>query len=255
MSELENWVLRAVERWAASRYHERHGLVTSYDPQKHRAKVMYQPEQFESDWLPIETNHIGPGFGMAVGLTPGDGKQTGDQVIVRHQEGDIESGKVVKVVHSDVDNPPMVNSGEMVIWTKWGQQIRFNQDGSLTLKTGQTPQGARQPGQTDQQFQQQQQQQQQKVPQTSITLDAQGNIKHQADTDITHTAGNNITDTAGQTHQTNANNIGETAQQQNNRTTMSGDITDTSGKAYNNNAKKVVNVQGGGLSVPPTTIS
>ena len=87
---LENLILTVIERWYTSRYSERHGLVTSYDPKKHLAKVKLMPHGQESGWLPIETGHIGDGFGIAVGLTPGDGKSTGDQVVVRFQEGDYE---------------------------------------------------------------------------------------------------------------------------------------------------------------------
>jgi uncharacterized protein involved in type VI secretion and phage assembly len=164
--DLENLILSTVERVLAGRRSERHGLVTSYDPDKHLAKVTFMPEGQESGWLPIETGHIGNGFGIAVGLTPGDGKKTGDQVIVRYQEGDFESGKIVQRVHSDQDKPPKVQSGEAVLWFRFtktakgqsglsddttqsseqtgeqggqqgtGAQIFFKNDGSLTVTDG-----------------------------------------------------------------------------------------------------------------------
>jgi hypothetical protein len=166
--DLENLILSTIERYMASRYSERHGLVTSYDPERYLAKVTFQPEGQESGWLPIETGHIGNGFGVAVGLQPGDGKSSGDQVIVRYQEGDFESGKIVQRVHSDNDRPPQVQSGEIVLWTRFkktatqqsglgddttdptagseqdaqsgqqgsGQQIFFKKDGSLTITDG-----------------------------------------------------------------------------------------------------------------------
>lgn len=159
--DLENMIQHAIERLMAGRYTERHGLVTSYDPKKHLAKVTFQPEGQESGWLPIETGHIGNGFGIAIGLTPGSGKGSGqggaggggngsqsssqgggekqsqgDQVIVRYQEGDIESGKIVQRVHSDEDKPPEVQSGEMVFWHKNGAKIFFSKDGSLLLQGG-----------------------------------------------------------------------------------------------------------------------
>lgn len=149
-------------------HHERHGVVTSYDPERYLAKVMYMPEGQESGWLPIETGHIGSDYGFAVGLQPGDGKQSGDQVIVRFQEGDLESGKIVQRVHSDNDKPPTVQAGEMVMWAKFkkstgkstigdettddssgsdsdqaqsgqggsGQQFYFKNDGSATITDG-----------------------------------------------------------------------------------------------------------------------
>lgn len=134
--DLERMVQHIIERLMAGRYTERHGLVTSYDPKTHLAKVTFQPEGQESGWLPIETGHIGNGFGIAIGLTPGDGKKTGDQVIVRYQEGDIESGKIVQRVHSDQDKPPRVESGEMVFWHKNGAMIFFNKAGDLILRGG-----------------------------------------------------------------------------------------------------------------------
>jgi phage baseplate assembly protein gpV len=134
--DLENLILRTVERWYASRYSERHGLVTSYDPDKYLAKVVFMPEGQESGWLPIETGHIGNGFGIAIGLTPGDGKETGDQVVVRYQEGDVESGKIVQRVHSDKEKPPRVESGEMVQWHEKGGKIFFKKDGSILIEDG-----------------------------------------------------------------------------------------------------------------------
>lgn len=151
--DLENLILSTVERWWAGRYSERHGLVTSYDSKKHLGKVTYMPEGQESGWLPIETGHIGDSYGIAVGLTPGDGKKTGDQVVVRFQEGDFESGKIVQRVHSDDQKPPQAESGEIVIWTKFkksgggkdsadggqggtGQQITLKKDGSVTVTDG-----------------------------------------------------------------------------------------------------------------------
>jgi uncharacterized protein involved in type VI secretion and phage assembly len=152
-SDRDNEILGVVERWWASRYSERHALVTSYDPKLHLAKVTFQPEGQESGWLPIETGHIGNGYGIATGLTPGDGQSTGDQVVVRYQEGDFESGKIVQRVHSDEEKPPTVQSGETVIWNKFqksgggknsatggqggtGQQLYFKNDGSATLTDG-----------------------------------------------------------------------------------------------------------------------
>ncbi len=175
MSDIENLVFSCIERYMHGgtggignvRAHERHGNVTSYDPDKHLGKVMLMPEGQETGWLSIETGAIGNGYGIAMGLQPGDGKKSGDQVIVRFQEGDIESGKIVQRVHSDSEKPPKVESGEMVIWAKFkqstgnsglgndpaaggagqseypaggqggsGQQLYFKKDGSLTITDG-----------------------------------------------------------------------------------------------------------------------
>jgi len=146
-------ILSTIERWWGGRYSEKHGLVTSYDPKKHLAKVTFQPSGQESGWLPIETGHIGEGFGIAVGLTPGDGKTSGDQVVIRYHGNDVESGKIVQRVHSDNQKPPEVQSGEMVLWTKFqksgggkesadggiggdGQKIYLKKDGTITFTDG-----------------------------------------------------------------------------------------------------------------------
>lgn len=167
MSDIESLVLSTVERWWAGRYSEKHGLVTSYDPKKHLAKVTFQPSGQESGWLPIECHSIGNGFGIASGVNPGDGKTTGDQVVVRYDGNDVESGKVCSGrVFSDQDQPPHVESGELVIWTRFnksesgkanlgddsdqtgsendasgaqggtGQQIYLKKDGTMTMTDG-----------------------------------------------------------------------------------------------------------------------
>lgn len=120
-----------------ARYHERHGLVTSYDPDKYLAKVMLWPGGQETGWLPIETAHVGDDYGIAFGLQPGDGKTTGDQVIVRYQEGDLESGKIVQRVHSNKEKPPTVQSGELIIWGKFRQTEGKSPLGDDTSSDGQ----------------------------------------------------------------------------------------------------------------------
>lgn len=168
MSDIQNSILSTIESWSAGRYTERHGIVSSYDPKNHLAKVTFQPEGQESGWLPIETGHIGNGYGMAFGLHPGQAgvsssgqggqsnvqQNQGDQVVVRYQEGDVESGKITHRVHSDMDKPPEVQSGEMVFWAKFqksgaaapdgadggqggtGQKIYFKKDGSISFEDG-----------------------------------------------------------------------------------------------------------------------
>lgn len=167
--DLEDHFLGILERWWSSKHTERHGLVSSYDPSKYLAKVVLQPGGQETGWLPIETGHIGSTYGIVVGLQPGQGganaqgqggqagpqsQNQGDQVIVQLQEGDFESGKIVQRVHSDQDNPPQAQSGEIRIWTKFqksggstpdaapsgkggtGQEHYFKNDGSLTHTDG-----------------------------------------------------------------------------------------------------------------------
>ena len=222
--KLEHYVMRCVERIMSNKFHERHALVTSYDPKNYRAKVKYQPGGQTSGWLPIQTGHIGNGYGHACGLEAGDGEKTGDQVIVTFND-DLSDGKIVHRVASTVDKPPgPVESGEMVWWTKWGQQIRFNKDGSLTFKTGvptQPDQPAQSPIGNVQQQQTAQSGAQQQTPQSNmksdktvtVTLDAFGNHTIDCDTTITQNAKSQINDNAKESWTSTAptlNTVGNT---------------------------------------------
>ena len=219
---MESFIMRIVERTLGNRKSERHGLVTSYDPKTHRAKVRFQPSGQTSGWLPIETGHIGNGYGIAVGLNTGDGEKTGDQVVVRFDVDDFEGGKIVQRVHSTVDKPPQVESGEMVIYTQWGQQIRFNKDGTLTFKTGldtdadqpaqstlSSPQGTPQQPPTTQQPGQPVR----NKKKVTVTLDDKGNHTIDAETTITQNAQKQINDNAQESWTSTAptlNTVGNT---------------------------------------------
>jgi phage baseplate assembly protein gpV len=125
--DLINLIHREIDRALTARHHERVGLVTSYDKTAHAAKVMLQPEGFETGWLPIHGHHVGNGWGMVVGL------QIHDQVRVSFQEGDLETGAITARIHSDDDKPPQVESGEMLLKHQSGATIKFANDKSLTI--------------------------------------------------------------------------------------------------------------------------
>jgi phage baseplate assembly protein gpV len=136
IDDLTNAIRREVERQLAGRYNTRTGLVTSYDPKTHSAKVMLKPDNTETGWLPIRTDHIGNGFGILVGPTPGDGKKTGDQVEVTFTEGDLEQGRVMHRVHSDTERPPPVESGEILVKHEKGGSLFWSKDGKITITGG-----------------------------------------------------------------------------------------------------------------------
>lgn len=129
---LQNMIHQEIERALRGVTIEIDGLCTAYDPTNHLAKVALQPEGQETGWLQIEVLHAGNGFGILVGLTPGDGKSTGDQVKVRFSYGDLESGKVSLRSHSDVDKPPPVQSGEVLMMHSSGSKHYFDQSGNVT---------------------------------------------------------------------------------------------------------------------------
>ncbi len=148
MSRLLNMAIREHERGLQDHFNERQGLVTSYDANSHHAKVTYMPNGEESGWLPIEASHVGNGWGVLQGLTPGSGAgsggggagaggsgggsgYSGDQVTARMQEGNLDAGSIVKTVHSAVDKPPLVNSGEYLTMHSLGARTFFKKDGSV----------------------------------------------------------------------------------------------------------------------------
>ena len=138
-SALENFIFRCIQRYMAGRYTERHGLVSSYDPKTHRVKVLLQPEGFESGWLDIETEHGGydpdtkKSYGILAGPRVGSADKPGDQVIVRLQEGDFESGKMVARLFSDTDKPPEVQSGEVMLLHVSGATVFLDKNGQTTV--------------------------------------------------------------------------------------------------------------------------
>lgn len=164
---IENFNIRNMERMMKAHFNDKHGLVTSYDEKTHKGKVTYMPSGEESGWLPIEESHVGNGWGMLVGLTPGSGQGSGmggagssgddgssgggsgggggggggggqsqyqgDQVIVRFQEGQLNTGKIVKRLHSKVDKPPKVKSGEMLHMHSLGGRMFFDEKGQVHM--------------------------------------------------------------------------------------------------------------------------
>jgi hypothetical protein len=142
--DLTNAIRRELERQLSGRYSTRTGLVTSYDPKTHSAKVMLMPRPPnaesgklpETGWIPDDTGHIGNGFGIAVGLTPGDGKTTGDQVDVTFTEGDLEQGHIVHRLFSDKEVPPPVESGEILFKHEKGGSLFWSKDGKITITGG-----------------------------------------------------------------------------------------------------------------------
>lgn len=131
MSDLEDVVRRIVDQMLSRQARTRIGIVTSYDPNRHAAKVTLQPEGVESGWLPIVTGHVGNGFGVAIGLTPGD------QVDVGYFENDPEAPRITGRIHSDQERPPVAQSGEIVVQTK-NAVIKIDQSDNITITTSGT---------------------------------------------------------------------------------------------------------------------
>ena len=106
----------------------RFGLVSSFDPATYSAKVLIQPENVLSGWLPIVSAWVGAGWGLAAPLPPGA------QVLVIAQEGDAEQGVIVGSVWSAVDQPLAAPAGELWMQHQSGSFVKLMNDGTITLK-------------------------------------------------------------------------------------------------------------------------
>jgi phage baseplate assembly protein gpV len=125
--ELWNMVRREIQRTIEDRMQGRVGTVSSYDPDRHAVKMLLQPEEIETGWVPIASPHIGNGFGIVVG--PG----IGDQMTIGYHEGDLNSPYASGRLFSDDDQPPVAQSGELVLQTQAGVVIKADKTGALSI--------------------------------------------------------------------------------------------------------------------------
>lgn len=106
----------------------RFGLVSSFDPSAYAARVLIQPENVLSGWLPIVSAWVGAGWGLAAPLTPGA------QVLVIAQEGDAEQGGIIGAVWSTVDQPMAAPAGELWLQHQSGSFVKLHNDGTIALQ-------------------------------------------------------------------------------------------------------------------------
>ena len=104
--------------------------VTSYDPNNYAAKVLIQPEGYETGFLPVTSPWTGNGWGMFCPPTPGD------VVDVHFQEGGKQAGFVALRHYGDQFRPLPVPSGEFWVVDKLGNYFKFS--GGKVLLNGHT---------------------------------------------------------------------------------------------------------------------
>lgn len=106
----------------------RFGVVSSFDPSAYTARVMIQPENVLSGWLPVLAGWVGAGWGMAAPLSPGD------QVLVLGQEGDAEQAVVLGRLWSNAEAPPAASVGELWLVHQGGSFLKLRNDGTITMQ-------------------------------------------------------------------------------------------------------------------------
>ena len=110
------------QSWAQPRL----AVVSSVNPTLASVRVMIQPENVLSGWLPIGSAWVGAGWGLCCLPSPGE------QVLVLWQEGDPEHGIVVSRLWSKSALPPNAPVGEFWLVHKSGSSLKLKNDGSIT---------------------------------------------------------------------------------------------------------------------------
>jgi phage baseplate assembly protein V len=106
----------------------RFGLVTSVDPSRPAVRVMLQPENVLTGWLPVLSPWVGAGWGLSCPPSPGD------QVFILPQEGDAEHGVVVGSAWSDSKRTPSAPAGELWLVHQSGSYLKLMNDGTIRLQ-------------------------------------------------------------------------------------------------------------------------
>jgi phage baseplate assembly protein V len=131
MEDLANYNRQQMERNSRNYQEPRMGLVTAWDGNAIAAKVKIQPEDFESGWLPVGVDWMGNGWGFIAPLAEGD------QVLVVFQEGDRDSGIIVKRIFDQRNPPPGAaagaESGELWLVHKSGSMLKLTNDTNVTI--------------------------------------------------------------------------------------------------------------------------
>jgi hypothetical protein len=104
------------------------GTVTSVNSNNATARVLIQPEGVLSGWLPVLTQWVGSGWGLACPPSPGE------QVLIAPQEGDIEQGIIVGRVFSTKHMPPAAPAGEFWLVHASGSFLKLCNDGTIQIK-------------------------------------------------------------------------------------------------------------------------
>jgi phage baseplate assembly protein gpV len=107
------------------------GLVSSFDPTAYAVRVLIQPENVLTGWLPVVSPWVGAGWGLAAPLVPGA------QVLVIAQEGNAEQGIVVGALWSAVDQPIQAPAGELWLQHQSGSFVKLLNNGTIVLQAPQ----------------------------------------------------------------------------------------------------------------------
>jgi phage baseplate assembly protein V len=105
----------------------RYGNIISVDPNTYTARVMIQPDNVPTGWLPIKSEWIGNGWGLVA--VP----NTGDQVSLIPHDGDANNLVIVGRVYSQQQRPPVGVPGEFWLVHVSGAFIKLTNAGAIEI--------------------------------------------------------------------------------------------------------------------------
>ena len=122
-----------------ARYYKLDLCVTSYDKTTHTVKGMIVPHNIETGDIPIHSIQTSgdSGTGVFIGATPGDasaltnGEQFMGDVMEVHFDGGDPNTMIAHYKMSQPENPPQVESGEMLHQHQKGSTHLYKQDGTV----------------------------------------------------------------------------------------------------------------------------
>ncbi|MBX9901258.1 MAG: phage baseplate assembly protein V [Burkholderiaceae bacterium] len=129
MREHLNQMRQAAHMATQGQAQTRIGIVTSFDQNTYSAKVLLQPENKETGWLPCTSAWTGNGWGL---FCP---PSSGDMVQVEFQEGGQSAGFIVGRFFNDIERPLQVPSGEWWLVHKQGAFIKLTNDAKLLVNS------------------------------------------------------------------------------------------------------------------------
>lgn len=124
---LRNLIHREVLRVLDRRTRPMPCIVDAYDPNTFTVKVRLQPSDTLTGWIQIKQEATGNLFGVQIA------PNIGDPGWLEFHEDDPRAAIFAGTVSNQKFPAMVIQAGEMMWKTKWGQSIYLKADGSLTL--------------------------------------------------------------------------------------------------------------------------
>jgi phage baseplate assembly protein V len=110
--------------------HGKSGIVQNYDKTTYSCRVLIQPENELTGWIPIMSLWVGNGWGMFAPPAPGAA------AIVLPREGLSDAAFICGALFNDVDRPRPVDQGEFWLVHESGASFKLTNNGALAINDG-----------------------------------------------------------------------------------------------------------------------